>query len=88
VTKVRELLEAIENKEFLKVIKADASGITVKIGQENEVKAMHDCTVITVPYLSKEGAKGLISILGPTRMEYEKVIPLLEYIAENMKNIV
>lgn len=88
VDKIKDILEIFENKELLRVVSADQNGITVKIGQENEVKAMKDCTVITVPYSSKEGLKGVISILGPTRMEYEKVIPLLEYIAENLKKIV
>jgi heat-inducible transcriptional repressor len=88
VDKIREILDVFENKELLRVIRADSNGITVKIGQENEVKAMKDCTVVTVPYSSKDGLKGVISILGPTRMEYDKVIPLLEYIAENLKKIV
>lgn len=88
VEKIRSILDVFENKEILRVIRADSNGITVKIGQENEVQAMKDCTVITVPYSSKEGLKGVISILGPTRMEYEKVIPLLEYIADNLKKIV
>ncbi len=88
VEKVRELFQAIERRDILKVIEADNEGITIKIGQENEVRAMQDCTLITVPYESNSGDKGTISILGPTRMEYDKVIPLLEYIAKNIKKIV
>ena len=55
---------------------------------ENEIKALQDCTVITVPYESSSGERGAISVFGPTRMEYNKIIPLLEYIAKNIKNIV
>lgn len=88
IEKVRELFQAIERRDILKVIDASEEGISIKIGQENEVRAMHDCTLITVPYESNSGDKGSISILGPTRMEYEKVIPLLEYIAKNIKKIV
>lgn len=88
VGKVKELFQAIENRDILKVIEADAEGITVKIGQENEVRSMQDCTVITVPYHSSNGDRGSISIFGPTRMEYDKVIPLLEYIADHIKKIV
>ena len=79
--------DAIEKKEILKIVKLDNSGISVRIGQENEIKALQDCTVITVPYESNNGHKGAISIFGPTRMEYSKIIPLLEYIAKNIKNI-
>ena len=86
--KARELFEAIENKEILKSSRLDNSGITVRIGQENEIKAMQNCTVITVPYTSASGDRGAISVIGPTRMQYDKVIPILEYIASNIKKIV
>ena len=87
IDKIRELFDAIETKEILKVIDYDNDGITVRIGSENELKALRDCTVITVPYTSKNGDKGAISILGPTRMEYSKIIPLLEYIVKNINRI-
>ena len=87
IEKVKDLFDAIEKKEILKVVKLDDNGISVRIGQENEIKALQDCTVITVPYEASNGHKGAISIFGPTRMEYSKIIPLLEYIAKNIKNI-
>jgi heat-inducible transcriptional repressor len=52
------------------------------------MKIMRDCSVITVPYETTSGSVGAITVFGPTRMEYDKVIPLLEYIAKNMKKIV
>ena len=78
----------IRKKEILKIVKCDENGISVRIGDENEIKALQDCTVITVPYESKSGEKGAISIFGPKRMEYSKIIPLLEYIAKNINKIV
>lgn len=87
VNKIHDLMEAIQNEELLQVINVNEHGITVKIGHENEIKAMKDCTVITVPYETESGDSGAIAIFGPTRMEYRKVIPLLEYIAKNIKNI-
>jgi heat-inducible transcriptional repressor len=87
IEKVKDLFDAIEKKEILKVVKLDDNGISVRIGQENEIKALQDCTVITVPYEANNGHKGAISIFGPTRMQYSKIIPLLEYIAKNIKNI-
>ena len=61
-----------------------------KLRKENkELKIKNkDCTVITVPYETNSGSVGAITVFGPTRMEYDKVIPLLEYIAKNMKRIV
>lgn len=88
VNKVREFIDAVEKKDILRVVKSDSMGITIKIGQENELKIMQDCSVITVPYETNSGSVGAISVFGPTRMEYSKVIPLLEYIAKNMKRII
>jgi heat-inducible transcriptional repressor len=87
VDKMRELLDVIERKEILKVLSIKDTEISVRIGRENEIKAMQDCTVITVPYYSATGEKGAIAVFGPKRMEYQKIIPLLEYIARNMKKI-
>ena len=49
---------------------------------------MKNCSVITVPYETSSGGVGALTLFGPTRMEYDKVIPLLEHIAKNMKKIV
>lgn len=88
ISKVKELLMAIEKKEIFKEVRIGETGITVRIGSENQIKAMQDCTVITVPYEVSEGEFGAIAIFGPTRMEYQKIIPLLEYIAKNIKKII
>ncbi len=87
VNRVKELLDVMERKEILKVINLSSNGITVKIGQENEIKAMEDCTIISVPFENDYGEKGAIAVIGPTRMEYHKVIPLLKYIASNIKKL-
>jgi len=63
-------------------------GISVRIGRDNQIQAMRDCTVITVPYELENGERGAIAVIGPTRMEYQKVIPLLEYIAKNIKKVI
>lgn len=88
VNKVKEFLNAVESQDILKVVETSADGITVRIGQENTVQALKDCTVITVPYELDNGKRGAIAVLGPTRMAYHKIIPLLEYIAENIKKVV
>jgi heat-inducible transcriptional repressor len=87
VDKAQSLLKAIEKRDIFKVVNLSDEGITVKIGQENQIKAMEDCTVITVPYENDVGDKGAIAVIGPTRMDYQRVIPLLEYIAQNLKKM-
>lgn len=87
-SKVSELINAIEKKEIFKAINLKESGISVKIGSENQINVMKDCTVITVPYEVSDGEYGAIAVFGPTRMEYQKIIPLLEYIAKNIKKVI
>ena len=88
VEKAKEFLDAIERKDIMRIVSSDRSGITIKIGQENELKFLKDCTVITVPYEASDGTIGAISVFGPTRMEYSKVISLLEYIAMYIKKVI
>lgn len=87
VEKAKSLIEAVESGEILKDLFIDEKGISISIGHENRVKAMQNCTIISVPYEMNDGEKGAIAILGPTRMEYHKIIPLLEYIAKNIAKI-
>ena len=88
VSKMKEFLNALEKKDILRIVNSDSMGINIKIGQENELKVMKNCSVITVPYETSSGGVGALTLFGPTRMEYDKVIPLLEHIAKNMKKIV
>ena len=83
------LYEMIEEDQIVKMIdnNAQETGLTVRIGTENEIKAMDNCTLITVPYQINDHEQGKIALLGPTRMEYQKIIPLLEYVAKIMVDL-
>ena len=48
---------------------------------------MEDCTVISVSYENEMGERGAIAVIGPKRMQYKKVIPLLDYIARNLQKL-
>lgn len=85
-SKASELIYALEEKNLLANLVSDAldkdgSGeIKVYIGEETPLESMKDCSVVTATYQLKDGAKGTIGIIGPKRMDYEKVV-------ETMKNI-
>lgn len=90
IDKIQELLMAIEKKDLIKAVSEsdrNSLGVTVRIGNENKINVMKDCTLITVPYEDSNGEFGTIAVIGPTRMEYQKIIPLLEYIAKSIKKI-
>jgi heat-inducible transcriptional repressor len=88
VQRVRELLTFFEQNDIFKLVEnTQTQGISVRIGKENQIKAMRDCTVISVPYQLNEKDSGTIAIVGPTRMEYQKVIPLVKYLASHMSKL-
>ena len=82
INKVRQIFDVMNEKDIFKVVRINNNNITVNIGQDNQIKAMEDCTVISVPYDNGNGQRGAIAVIGPTRMEYQKIIPLLDYIAK------
>ena len=79
-----KLISTLEQKELLKglfdesqVPSASDSQIQVYIGDETPVKTMKDCSVVTANYVLGDGLRGTIGIIGPKRMDYEKVVGTL-----------
>jgi heat-inducible transcriptional repressor len=77
---MRELVELTEQREVLRKAlesRAHSVGLTVTIGGENESESLSRLTLITAPYRSGL-LSGVIGVIGPTRMPYEKVVALVE----------
>ncbi|MDY3919765.1 MAG: heat-inducible transcriptional repressor HrcA [Candidatus Limivivens sp.] len=83
-TRASELISAFEEKhqlvDLVESISQDESntGIQVYIGNETPVQTMKDCSVVTTTYELGEGMKGTIGIIGPKRMDYDKVVSTLK----------
>ena len=60
VGKLREFIQTIENNEIFKVVDASVDGVSVKIGTENQVTAMQECTVISSTYEAGEDRKSVV----------------------------
>ena len=80
LNKVRMLMELMdkENQVISLLHPDDHQGIHIRIGSENNHLAMEDCSVITASYLIGDDQQGSIAIIGPTRMDYQRVISLLD----------
>ena len=87
VDRIRDIMQAVNDQKIHSILTAPTTGLSVRIGQENTIRTMTNCTVISVPYQIGEEDAGTIAVIGPTRMEYRRVIPLLEYIANNMSKL-
>ncbi|VEU80901.1 heat-inducible transcriptional repressor HrcA [Haploplasma axanthum] len=83
INHVKNFVNMLDRREIVKLIGGN-DGLTVTFGSEIELKTMENFSIISIPYSINEQEKGTIAVLGPTRMEYSKVIPLLEYIASNL----
>ena len=63
------------------------TGIQVYIGNESPVQTMRDCSVVTATYELGEGMKGTIGIIGPKRMDYDKVVSTLKTLTTQLDKI-
>lgn len=85
VEKIRSLYSIIEQEdEMADLLRSDKHGIKVSIGQENKVDAMQDCSLITASYSLGGKQMGTIALLGPTRMEYSRVISLINVLSSRL----
>lgn len=89
--KASQLLSTLEQKDFLQelikdVNASDESGdIQVYIGDETTVQSMKDCSVVTANYELGEGIRGTIGIIGPKRMDYDKVLGTLRQLMKQLE---
>jgi len=85
VDKVKNILDLLDEKpNLMQLFNALPAGIQVRIGNENSVEAINHCSLITASYTMDGDNLGTIAILGPTRMEYSKVIRLLDYLSRDL----
>ena len=82
---MKTLFRALEEKsKILRLLRAtlESEGVNVLIGSESEVAEMNGCTLITSRYMSTGRAAGTVGVIGPTRMNYERIIPLVDYVTQ------
>lgn len=89
--KASELISAFEEKkDLVDMISGDVdqeTGIQVYIGQETPIQSMQDCSVVTATYEIGEGMYGRIGVIGPKRMDYDKVVSTLRTLMVQLDQI-
>jgi heat-inducible transcriptional repressor len=84
--RIRALFALLETKEaMVRLLDASekAQGVQIFIGAQNELFAMAGCSVIIAPYANREEKIiGAIGVIGPTRMNYARIIPMVDYTAK------
>lgn len=91
--KASEIIDTFEEKQMLSSLvketltNSESRGIQVYIGEESPVSAIRDCSVVTATYELGEGMRGTIGIIGPKRMDYEKVVDSLKGLMHQLDNL-
>ncbi len=91
--KASELIYTLEEKQQLAALVSDSlssedeTGIQVYIGNESPIQTMKDCSVVTATYELGEGVKGTVGIIGPKRMDYERVMDSLKELKTQLDGI-
>ncbi len=87
----RELLRFFKDDSYLRSIMDEirlANGIQVVIGGEGRWEELRDCSLVLARYGVKEKASGVLGVLGPMRMTYERAISVVSYVANLMSEMV
>jgi heat-inducible transcriptional repressor len=84
VEKLRGLFEAFSRKrDILHLLDRSmhTEGVQIFIGQESGYQLLDSCSIVAAPYGSEDDAMGVLGVIGPTRMAYERVIPIVDVTA-------
>ena len=83
---MQKILRAIDDKVIDDFAQNGTGTLNIFIGKENSY-GLDDCSVVTTPYYIDDNEYGTIVLVGPTRMNYRGVVPLLEYVAKSMPKL-
>jgi len=84
IDKARGFLTMLSNKSKLQGLLSSSSSINIRIGNENDIDDARDCSVITAVYSMKDKPIGSIGVIGPTRIQYSKIITILDKIVKEI----
>jgi len=89
IQKAKNLLEIFDSKEMLSRIVDNESNVEVRIriGNENGIDELNDCSVVTATYRVNDETVGTIGVIGPVRMQYSKVISVLDYVSSSLPEV-
>ena len=89
MTRLRQLFDLFEQKTsllHLLDVSQRAHGVRIYIGDESGLVPLDECSVVTAPYEIDGRVIGTLGVIGPTRMAYERVIPIVDVTAKLLSN--
>ncbi|MDH3614258.1 MAG: heat-inducible transcriptional repressor HrcA [Gammaproteobacteria bacterium] len=89
VDTLRRLFEAFSRKRLILDLldrSINADGVQVFIGEESGFQILDDCSVVTAPYHLDDDTVGVLGVIGPTRMAYDRVVPIVDITARLLRS--
>ena len=89
VAKAQSFLKEVESGDYIRQVLTTDDGLelTVRIGKENDNPELKDCSLITVSYNVCGEKVGSMGVIGPTRMDYGKVVAVLKCMSESLSSV-
>ena len=89
VDKAKRLLEVLDSRDKLKKLVSSGGGmeIGIRIGAENDSPEFNDLSILTVSYRAGDKSTGTLGIIGPTRMNYNRAISVLEFMSRALTDL-
>jgi heat-inducible transcriptional repressor len=90
IKKLHNLFKCLEDKvSILRLLcdEADDDSLKIHIGKENKSNSLVECSVVTRGYKVKGKKSGKLGVIGPKRMVYERVVPMVDLLADTVSNI-
>ena len=84
---VLHLLDSSETSDLAETNTVSSNGLRIRIGTENQVEQLRDCSIVTATYHYNNRSIGSISVVGPMRMDYDKVVSALEYLTKDFPKL-
>ena len=87
--KAKNFLSVLESRDTLRRVMGEGGDmeITIRIGPENGVPELSDCSVLTASYRMGDQSTGTLGIIGPTRMNYNRVISVLDFMGRALSEV-
>lgn len=85
ISSIKKIIEIFDKKSALLQLlekSHQATGVQIFIGEESGYQALDECSIITAPYQSNGEVLGILGVIGPTRMAYERIIPIVDITAK------
>ena len=89
IEKLRKLFEAFSHKRLILDLldrSINADGVRVFIGEESGYRILDDCSIVTAPYHVDADTIGVLGVIGPTRMAYDRVVPIVDVTARLLES--